>query len=118
MTLLTLLPTTAFAAVSTGSGIKATTDPNNWTTRLTSDGTPYSYRPPMAAGRMLYCCDFGYGYRWGTDSFLNSYTYTSATGADADTVLKTALAQSGLGELDAQELENAHPSEIHLRDKK
>lgn len=106
MTLLTLLPTTAFAAVSTGTGIKATTDPNNWTTRLTSDGTPYSYRPPMAAGRMLYCCDFGYGYRWGTDSFLNSYTYTSATGADADTVLKTALAQSGLGELDAQELEN------------
>ena len=62
MTLLTLLPTTAFAAVSTGTGIKATTDPNNWTTRLTSDGTPYSYRPPMAAGRMLYCCDFGYGY--------------------------------------------------------
>ena len=106
MTLLTLLPTTAFAAVSTGTGIKATTDPNNWTTRLTSDGTPYSYRPPMAAGRMLYCCDFGYGYRWGTDSFLNSYTYTSATGADADTVLKTVLAQSGLGELDAQELEN------------
>ena len=48
----------------------------------------------------------GYGYRWGTASFLNSYTYTSATGADADTVLKTALAQSGMGELDAQQLEN------------
>lgn len=45
-------------------------------------------------------------YRWGTASFLNSYTYTSATGADADAVLKTALAQSGMGELDAQQLEN------------
>ena len=87
--------------------IKATTNNNYWTTRLLQDGTPYSYRPPMAAGKMLYCCDRGYGYRWGTESFLNSYTYTSATGADADTVFKTALAQSGLGELDAQELENA-----------
>ena len=36
----------------------------------------------------------------------SSYTYTSATGADADAVLKTALAQSGMGELDAQQLEN------------
>ncbi len=35
---------------------------------------------------MLYCMDRGYGYRWGTASFLNSYTYTSATGADADAV--------------------------------
>ena len=60
----------------------------------------------MAAGKMLYCLDRGYGYRWGTASFLNSYTYTSATGADADTVLKTALAQSGMGELDVQQLEN------------
>ncbi len=63
-------------------------------------------KPPMAAGKMLYCMDRGYGYRWGTPSFLNSYTYTSATGADADAVLKTALAQSGMGELDAQQLEN------------
>lgn len=106
VTVLTLLPTTAFAATSTGTGIKATTNSNYWTTRLLTDGTPYSYRPPMAAGKMLYCCDRGYGYRWGTESFLNSYTYTSATGADADEVLKNALALSGLGELDAQQLEN------------
>ena len=66
----------------------------------------YERKPPMAAGKMLYCMDRGYGYRWGTPSFLNSYTYTSATGADADAVLKTALAQSGMGELDAQQLEN------------
>ena len=106
MTLLTLLPTSALAASSTGTGIKPTSNTNYWTTRLLHDGTPYSYKPPMAAGKMLYCMDRGYGYRWGTPSFLNSYTYTSATGADADAVLKTALAQSGMGELDAQQLEN------------
>ena len=106
MTILSLFPTTAFAATSTGTGIKPTNNTSYWTTRLLHDGTPYSYKPPMAAGKMLYCLDRGYGYRWGTPSFLNSYTYTSATGADADTVLKTALAQSGMGELDAQQLEN------------
>ena len=106
MTLLTLLPTSALAASSTGTGIKPTSNTNYWTTRLLHDGTPYSYKSPMAAGKMLYCLDRGYGYRWGTASFLNSYTYTSATGADADTVLKTALAQSGMGELDAQQFEN------------
>ena len=106
MTLLTLLPTSALAASSTGTGIKPTSNTNYWTTRLLHDGTPYSYKPPMAAGKLLYCLDRGYGYRWGTASFLNSYTYTSATGADADSVLKTALAQSGMGELDAQQLEN------------
>ena len=106
MTLLTLLPTSALAASSTGTGIKPTSNTNYWTTRLLHDGTPYSYKPPMAAGKMLYCMDRGYGYRWGTASFLNSYTYPSATGADADAVLKTALAQSGMGELDAQQLEN------------
>lgn len=106
MTLLTLLPTSALAASGTGTGIKPTDNTNYWTTRLLHDGTPYSYKPPMAAGKLLYCLDRGYGYRWGTASFLNSYTYTSATGADADTVLKTALAQSGMSELDAQQLEN------------
>ena len=107
VTMLTLLPTSAFAASSTGTGIKPTSNTNYWTMRLLHDGTPYSYKPPMAAGKMLYCMDRGYGYRWGTESFLNSYTYTSATGTDADSVLKTALAESGLGELDAQQLENA-----------
>ena len=106
MTLLTLLPTSALAASGSGTGIKPTDNTNYWTTRLLHDGTPYSYKPPMAAGKLLYCLDRGYGYRWGTASFLNSYTYTSATEADADTVLKTALAQSGMGELDAQQLEN------------
>ena len=59
VTLLTILPTAAFAANSTGTGITPVTDPNLWTTRLTSTGQPYSYRPPTAAGKQLYCMDLG-----------------------------------------------------------
>ena len=106
VTLLTILPTSAFAATSTGTGITPTTDPNRWTTRLTSTGQPYSYRPPMAAGKQLYCMDLGYSYRYGTASFLNSYTYTSATGADADALWEKAIAKTGLGEMDAITKEN------------
>ncbi len=55
MTLLTLLPTSALAASGSGAGIKPTDNTNYWTTRLLHDGTPYSYKPPMAAGKLLYC---------------------------------------------------------------
>ena len=106
LTLLTLLPTSALAASGSGTGIKATTDPNLWSTRLTSTGQQYSYRPPMAAGKQLYCMDLGYSYRYGTASFLNSYTYQSATGADADTLWEKAVAKTGLGEMDAAVKEN------------
>ena len=106
VTLLTILPTAAFAANSTGTGITPVTDPNLWTTRLTSTGQPYSYRPPTAAGKQLYCMDLGYSYRYGTASFLNSYTYTSATGADADALWEKAIAKTGLGEMDAITKEN------------
>ena len=106
LTLLTLLPTSALAATGSGTGIKATTDPNLWSTRLTSTGQPYSYRPPMAAGKQLYCMDLGYSYRYGTASFLNSYTYQSATGADADALWEKAVAKTGLGEMDAAVKEN------------
>lgn len=106
LTLLTLLPTSALAASGSGTGIKATTDPNLWSTRLTSTGQPYSYRPPMAAGKQLYCMDLGYSYRYGTASFLNSYTYQSATGADADALWDAAVAGTGLGEMDAITKEN------------
>ena len=34
MTILSLFPTTAFAATSTGTGIKPTSNTNYWTTRL------------------------------------------------------------------------------------
>ena len=106
LTLLGLLPTSAFAATGTGKGITITKDQAYWSTRLLANGTPYSYRPPMAAGRLLYCLDSGLGYHNATQSFFDSYTYTSATNADADTVLKTAIANSGLGEMDAATLAN------------
>ena len=106
LALLTLLPTSALAASGSGTGIKATTDPNLWSTRLTSTGQQYSYRPPMAAGKQLYCMDLGYSYRYGTASFLNSYTYQSATGADADALWEKAVAKTGLGEMDAAVKEN------------
>ena len=106
LTILSLLPTAAMAAESTGVGITPVTDPNLWTTRLNSQGQSYSYRPPTAAGRQLYCMDLGYSYRSGTESFLQSYTYRSATGADADDLWNDAVAETGLGEMDAITREN------------
>ena len=106
LTLLTLLPTSALAASGSGTGIKPTTDPNLWSTRLTSTGQQYSYRPPTAAGKQLYCMDLGYSYRFGTASFLNSYTYKSATGTDSDALWDAAVADTGLGEMDAITKEN------------
>ena len=118
LTLLTLLPTSALAATGSGTGIKATTNPNLWSTRLTSTGQPYSYRPPMAAGRQLYCMDLGYSYRYGTASFLNSYSYTSATGADADALLEKAVAKTGLGEMDTITKENVKWMMTYITDYK
>ena len=106
LTILSLLPTASMAAESTGVGITPVTDPNLWTTRLNSQGQSYSYRPPTAAGRQLYCMDLGYSYRSGTESFLQSYTYRSATGADADDLWNDAVAETGLGEMDAITREN------------
>ena len=106
ITILSLLPTSALAASGTGKGITITKDQAYWSTRLLANGTPYSYRPPMAAGQLLYCLDSGLGYRNATQSFFDSYTYTSATNADADTVLKTGIANSGLGEMDVATLAN------------
>ena len=47
VTVLSLLPTAAFAASNTGSGLKITTNQAYWSTRLLANGTPYSYRPPL-----------------------------------------------------------------------
>ena len=106
LTLLSLLPTSALAATGTGKGITITTNQAYWSTRILANGTPYSYRPPEAAGRLLYCLDSGLGYHNATPSYCDSYTYTSATGIDADAVLKRAVANSGLGEMDAATLAN------------
>ena len=42
MTILSLFPTTAFAASNTGKGITITKNQNYWSTRLLANGTPYS----------------------------------------------------------------------------
>ena len=118
ITILSLLPTSALAASGTGKGITITKDQTYWSTRLLANGTPYSYRPPMAAGRLLYCLDSGLGYHNATQSFFDSYTYTSATNADADTVLKTAIANSGLGEMDATTLANVKWLMTYISDSK
>ena len=118
LTLLTLLPTSALAASGSGTGIKATTAPNLWSTRLTSTGQSYSYRPPTAAGKQLYCMDLGYSYRYGTASFLNSYTYQSATGADSEALWDAAVAGTGLGEMDAATKENVKWMMTYIADYK
>ena len=118
ITILSLLPTSTLAASGTGKGITITKDQAYWSTRLLANGTPYSYRPPMAAGRLLYCLDSGLGYHNATQSFFDSYTYTSATNADADTVLKTAIANSGLGEMDAATLANVKWLMTYINDSK
>lgn len=121
LTVLSLFPTAAFAAESTGVGITPVTDPNLWTTRLTASGQSYSYRPPTAAGRQLYCMDLGYSYRYGTESFLQSYTYRSATGTDADALWNEIVAKTGLGEMDVATQENvkwmmSYIGGLHRRD--
>ena len=118
MTLFSLLPTTAFAATGTGKGITITTNQVYWSTRILANGTPYSYRPPEAAGRLLYCLDSGLGYHNATPSYCDSFTYTSATNADADAVLKTAVANSGLGEMDAATLANVKWLMTYINDSK
>ena len=118
ITILSLLPTSALAASGTGKGITITKDQTYWSTRLLANGMPYSYRPPMAAGRLLYCLDSGLGYHNATQSFFDSYTYTSATNTDADTVLKTAIANSGLGEMDAATLANVKWLMTYINDSK
>ena len=118
MTLLSLLPTTAFAATGTGKGITITTNQVYWSTRILANSTPYSYRPPEAAGRLLYCLDSGLGYHNATPSYCDSFTYTSATNADADAVLKTAVANSGLGEMDAATLANVKWLMTYINDSK
>ena len=58
MTILSLFPTTAFAASSTGKGITITKNQNYWSTRLLANGTPYSYRPPLVDGKLVYVPEF------------------------------------------------------------
>ena len=116
VTILSLLPTAAFAASNTGSGLKITTNQAYWSTRLLANGTPYSYRPPLVDGKLVYCMDSGLGYHYATASYLNSFTWTSGTGADADAVFQNALTNSGLSEMDAATVENVKWMMTYLND--
>ena len=116
VTILSLLPTSAFAAAKTGSGIQITQNQAYWSTRLLANGTPYSYRPPLADGKLVYCMDSGLGYHYATPSYLNSFTWTSGTGADADAVFQSALTNSGLSEMDAATVENVKWMMTYLND--
>ena len=116
VTILSLLPTSAFAASKTGSGIQITQNQAYWSTRLLANGTPYSYRPPLADGKLVYCMDSGLGYHYATKSFLDSFTWTSGSGADADAVLQSAITNSGLSEMDAMTIENVKWMMTYLND--
>ena len=116
MTILSLFPTAAFAASGTGKGITITKDQAYWSTRLLASGTPYSYRPPLVDGKLVYCMDSGLGYHYATASYLNSFTWTSGTGADADAVLQSAVTNSGLSEMDAATVENVKWMMTYLND--
>ena len=116
VTILSLLPTAAFAASNTGSGLKITTNQAYWSTRLLANGTPYSYRPPLVDGKLVYCMDSGLGYHYATKSFLDSFTWTSGTGADADAVLQSAVTNSGLSEMDTATVENVKWMMTYLND--
>ena len=116
VTVLSLLPTVAFAASNTGSGLKITTNQAYWSTRLLANGTPYSYRPPLVDGKLVYSMDSGLGYHYATPSYLNSFTWTSGTGADADAVLQSAVTNSGLSEMDAATVENVKWMMTYLND--
>ena len=116
VTILSLLPTAALAASHSGSGLKITSNQVYWSTRLLANGTPYSYRPPLVDGKLVYCMDSGLGYHYATPSYLNSFTWTSGTGADADAVLQSAVTNSGLSEMDAATVENVKWMMTYLND--
>ena len=67
-------------------------------------------------GKLVYCMDSGLGYHYATASYLNSFTWTSGTGADADAVLQSAVTNSGLGEMDAATVENVKWMMTYLND--
>ena len=116
VTILSLLPTAALAASHSGSGLKITSNQAYWSTRLLANGPPYSYRPPLVDGKLVYCMDSGLGYHYATPSYLNSFTWTSGTGADADAVLQSAVTNSGLSEMDAATVENVKWMMTYLND--
>ena len=88
--LFSLLPTVALAATTTGSSISYTTNTNHWIQRTNHSGQTYTYKFPLIDGKWGYWVDFGFSYST-NPSFLSTYDWTYATGADAEALLERAL---------------------------
>ena len=67
----------------------------------------------MAAGKLLYCLDRGYGYRWGR-KFLEQLHLYLCHRRGRGYRPETALAQSGMGELDAQQRKLQVDDDVHF----
>ena len=102
-----LLPLNAFAASNTGTGISVTTNPNHFIRRVNHHGSEYTYKPPLVDGKWGYCVDFGFSYNSEDASFRNSYSWTHATGAEAEELLDRALLISGMDNFSPEVVENA-----------
>ncbi len=94
--IISLLPLNAFAVSNTGTGIAVTTNPNHWIRRTNHHGYDYTYKPPLINGKWGYCVDFGFSYNSEDANFRNSYSWTHATGTEAEDLLNRALLISGM----------------------
>ena len=103
--LFSLLPTVALAATTTGSSISYTTNTNHWIQRTNHSGQTYTYKFPLIDGKWGYCVDFGFSYST-NPSFLSTYDWTYATGADAEALLERAVTVSGMYEYSDEVLDN------------
>ena len=103
--LFSLLPTVALAATTTGSSISYTTNTNHWIQRTNHSGQTYTYKFPLIDGKWGYCVDFGFSYST-NPSFLSTYDWTYATGADAEALLERAVTISGMNEYSDEVLDN------------
>jgi uncharacterized surface anchored protein len=102
-----LLPLNALAVSNTGTGISVTTNPNHFIRRVNHHGSEYTYKPPLIDGKWGYCVDFGYSYNSEDANFRSSYSWTHATGAEAEDLLDRALIISGMADFSPEVVENA-----------
>ena len=103
--LFSLLPSAVLAANTTGSSISYTTNTNHWIQRTNHSGQTYTYKFPLIDGKWGYCVDFGFSYST-NPSFLSTYDWTYATGADAEALLERAVTISSMNEYSDEVLDN------------
>jgi uncharacterized surface anchored protein len=105
--IVSMLPMSVFAASNAGTGIAVTSNPNHWIRRTNHHGYDYTYKPPLINGKWGYCVDFGFSYNSEDASFRNSYSWTHATGAEAEELLNRALLISGMDHFSNEVTANA-----------